>query len=121
MHSTPSRGPFRWRRLVAACGVATSLVALGTIGFDGQLSLASLWLLFAGVALAVLSVHAIRKERATLSALDAIEGERHRADERRRAAEARSFELAETSPDVVTVLGPDGTITYVSPACREVL
>jgi diguanylate cyclase (GGDEF)-like protein/PAS domain S-box-containing protein len=121
MDSPPSRGPFRWRRIVAACGVATSLVALGTIGVEGHLRFVTLWLLFSGVALAALSVHAIRKERSTLRTLRAVEHERHRADQRRRAAEARSFELAETSPDVVSVHGPDGAITYVSPACREVL
>jgi diguanylate cyclase (GGDEF)-like protein/PAS domain S-box-containing protein len=121
MDTTPSRGPFRWRRLVAACGVATSLVAVASIVLGGRPSLTSLWLLFAGAALAVLSVHALRKERVALHALQAVEGERHRADQRWRAAEARSFELAETSPDVVSVHGADGIVTYVSPACRDVL
>ena len=66
------------------------------------------------LALAVLSLHAIRKERAASSALDAIDRPSATAPRtRRRAAEARSLELAETSPDVVAVLGPDGAITYV--------
>jgi diguanylate cyclase (GGDEF)-like protein/PAS domain S-box-containing protein len=39
----------------------------------------------------------------------------------RLAAEERTLELAETSPDVLTVHGPDGALTYVSPASRELL
>jgi diguanylate cyclase (GGDEF)-like protein/PAS domain S-box-containing protein len=121
MDSTPSRGPLSWRRGVAACGVATSLVGVATVGLDRQPLVVSLWLLFAGIALAALSVHAMRKERAALRALDKVETERHRAEQGRKAAEARSLELAETSPDVVAMFGADGAITYVSPACQEVL
>ena len=63
MPSEPSLGRYRWRRVIAACGVLTSLVALGAIGHDGQAGLVSLWLLCAGLALAALSLHAVRKER----------------------------------------------------------
>ena len=115
------RGTNRWRRVIAGCGALTSLVALAAIGREGQPGLVSLWLLFAGLALAALSLHAMRKERAALEALDESEAERERAVQGRRAAEARSHELAETSPDIVTRHDRDGTITAISPACRDVL
>src|SRR5829696_10091093 len=59
----PSPGRYRWRRVIAASGVLTSFVALATIGHDGQPGLVSLWLLCDGLALAGLSLHAMRKER----------------------------------------------------------
>jgi diguanylate cyclase (GGDEF)-like protein/PAS domain S-box-containing protein len=117
----PQRGTSRWRRIIAGCGALTSFVALAAIGREGQPGLVSLWLLFAGLALAGLSLHAMRKERATLQALDQSEAERERAVQGRRAAEVLSHELAETSPDLVTRHDRDGTIREVSPACREVL
>jgi diguanylate cyclase (GGDEF)-like protein/PAS domain S-box-containing protein len=116
-----SPGPYRWRRAIAACGALTSVVALAAIAQDDQPRLVSLWLLFAGVALAVLSVHAIRKERRATELLATRQAERDQAETRRRAAEARSHELAETSPDIVSVHGPDGLMTSVSPASRAVL
>jgi diguanylate cyclase (GGDEF)-like protein/PAS domain S-box-containing protein len=115
------QSPARWRRAIAACGVLTSIVALATIGHDGQPRLVSLWLLVAGLALAVLSLHAIRKERRATELLARRQAERDQAETARRAAEARSHELAETSPDIVTVHGPDGRMVSVSPASREVL
>jgi diguanylate cyclase (GGDEF)-like protein/PAS domain S-box-containing protein len=121
MESTTSRGPLSWRRAVAVGGAATSLAGVATLGLDRQPLLVSLWLILAGVALAALSVHAMRKERVALRALDQVETERNRAEQGRQAAEARSLELAETSPDIVAMFGADGAITYVSPACREVL
>src|SRR5919199_1878762 len=89
----------RSRRVVAACGVITSLVALGAIGHEGQPGLVSLWLLCAGLALAGLSLHAMRRERAALELIERRSDERDRAEQGRRAAEARSPELAATSPD----------------------
>src|SRR5215217_8035786 len=115
------QSPARWRRAIAACGVLTSIVALATIGHDGQPRLVSLWLLVAGLALAVLSLHAIRKERRATELLARRQAERDQAETLRRAAEARSHELAETSPDIVTVQGPDGRMISVSPASRAVL
>ncbi len=108
-------------RLIAGAGVLTSLVALAAIGIDGQPGVVSLWLLFAGLALAALSVHAMRRERAAQAKLDASEAERHIAVEGRRAAEAQSLQLAETSPDIVTCHDAYGIITAVSPACRDVV
>jgi diguanylate cyclase (GGDEF)-like protein/PAS domain S-box-containing protein len=99
----------------------TAVGALAVIAKQGRVDLTTLWLLFSGVALALLSLHAMRKERATHVLLEKRGAERDRAEERRRAAEARSFELAETSPDVVAVQDAQGVLTYVSPACREVL
>jgi hypothetical protein len=80
-----SRGWFRWRRFIAACGVMTSLVALRTIAAEGEAGLISLWLLCAGIALAGLSIQAIRKERATQALLEKRGAERDRAEEGRRA------------------------------------
>ena len=91
MPSEPSPGRYRWRRVIAACGVLTSLVALGAIGHDGQPGLVSLWLLCAGLALAALSLHAIRKERRAAELLARRQAERDQAESRRRAAEARSM------------------------------
>ena len=116
-----SPGRYRWRRAIAACGVLTSVVAIAAIFNDGQGRLVSLWLLFAGLALAILSVHAIRKERSAGELLARRQAERDQAETRRRAAEARSNELAETSPDIVAVHGPDGRVTSVSQASRAVL
>ena len=79
-------GRYRWRRAIAARGVLTSFVALAAIGHDGQPSLVSLWLLCAGLALAALSLHAIRKSAAPASCSPAA---RPSAIGRRRAAEPR--------------------------------
>src|SRR5688500_7093329 len=100
---TRSRGWYRWRRIAAACGVMTSLVATATIVQEHEAGLLTLWLLFAGLALAALSVQAMRKERAAQALLAVRGAERDRAEEGRRAAEARSMELAETSPDLVAL------------------
>jgi diguanylate cyclase (GGDEF)-like protein/PAS domain S-box-containing protein len=116
-----SRAWYRWRRFVAACGVITSVVAMVTIAQEHEAGILTLWLLFAGLALAGLSVQTIRKERAAQALLAVRGAERDRAEERRRAAEERSLELAETSPDLVALFGADGRLTYLSPACREVL
>ena len=121
MLSEQPQGPYRWRRAIAACGVLTSIVALAAMGNDGQPRLVSLWLLFAGVALAALSVHAVRKERRAGELLARRQAERDQAENLRRAAETRSMELAETSPDIVSVHGPDGRMVSVSPASRAVL
>ena len=121
MPSDESPARYRWRRFVAACGVVTSLVALAAIGDDGQTHLVSLWLLCSGLALAALSLHAIRKERRAGELLACRQAERDLAEDRRRAAEAFSMELAETSPDIVAVHGADGRVVSVSAASRAVL
>jgi diguanylate cyclase (GGDEF)-like protein/PAS domain S-box-containing protein len=121
MPSEQTSGRYRWRRAIAASGVVTSLAALAAIGHDGQPGLLSLWLLFAGLALAALSLHAMRKERRSGELLARRQAERDRAEDRRRAAEAFSMELAETSPDIVSVFGPDGLVTSISVASRAVL
>lgn len=122
MHSQQMyRGQFPWRRLVAACGVATSLVALGTIASEEEVGLTTVWLLVAGLALAVLSLHALRMERRAQAMLKEKVAERDVAEQARRAAEARSLEIADTSPDLLTVHGPDGRLTHSSAACRVLL
>ena len=74
MPSERSSRPDRWRRAIAACGVLTSLVALAAIGQQGQAGLISLWLLCAGLALAALSMHAVRKERQAGELLERLGG-----------------------------------------------
>src|SRR3712207_5574477 len=92
MPSEPSSRPDRWRRAIASCGVLTSLVALAAIGQQGQAGLISLWLLGAGLALAALSMHAVRKERQAGELLERRKAERDRAEGLRHAAEVRSME-----------------------------
>src|SRR6201991_2468164 len=96
---TRSRGWFRWRRFIAACGVMTSLVATASIVHEHEAGLLPLWLVFAGVPRPVLSLQAMRKERAAQALLAVRGAERDRAEEGRRAAEARSMELAERSEE----------------------
>jgi diguanylate cyclase (GGDEF)-like protein/PAS domain S-box-containing protein len=110
-----SRGPSRWR-LVAACGAATAAAGLLSLVL-ARPSLVSLWLVCAGIGVAVLSVQAMRKERAA----GALRQQRDEAERARAAAEALSLQLADTSPDLLTLHGPDGRFTHVSSASRQVL
>jgi diguanylate cyclase (GGDEF)-like protein/PAS domain S-box-containing protein len=110
-----SRSASRWR-LVAACGAATAAAGLASLVLNRP-SLVSMWLVCAGIGVAVLSVQAMRKERAAR----ALRDERDEAERGRAAAEARSLELADTSPDLLTLHGPDGRMTHVSSASRQVL
>src|SRR2546423_14112309 len=96
-----SRGRFRWPATGAA-GVVTSVAGIYTqFDADGG-GLAEMWLIVAGIALALLGVHALRKERALGTSDEALA----RAERGRRAAEARTLELAETSTDVLATHGP---------------
>ena len=110
-----SPGGSRWR-LVAACGAATAVAGLASLVL-ARPSLVSIWLLLAGVGVAILSVQAMRKERAA----GALRVQRDEAERAREAAVARSLQLADISPDLLTLHGPDGCFTHVSSASRQVL
>src|SRR6059036_1365526 len=115
-----NRGGFRWP-LTAGAGLATALVGLVTQCSASEPSLVSLWLIGAGLGLAGLSGLAWRSERAAAARLGASDKRRRRAELGLAAAEARSRELADASQDMTSLHGPDGKLTYVSPASREVL
>lgn len=103
-------------------GATTSIAALASLALDADRQpIISAWLLVSGLALAALSMHAVRQERAALALLDARRAERDLAESARRAAETRSWELAESSPEMVALHHPDGTLIHVSPACRQLL
>ena len=71
--------------------------------------------------IAILGSQSARRERHAHALVAARRAERDRAESARRVAEARSRVLAETSTDLICVLGPEGVVRYVSPACRELL
>jgi diguanylate cyclase (GGDEF)-like protein/PAS domain S-box-containing protein len=71
--------------------------------------------------IALLGNQAARRERHAAALIEARRAERDSAESARRAAEARSRVLAETSADLICVLTPRGGIRYVSPACRDLL
>jgi diguanylate cyclase (GGDEF)-like protein/PAS domain S-box-containing protein len=103
-------------------GALTSVAALVSLAVDSHRQpLVSVWLVVSGIALAALSVYAMRGERAVQALFDERVAERDRAESARRAAETRSLEMAESSPDMLTVHAADGSLSHVSSACREML
>jgi len=110
-------------RLLVVGGAITSLAALASLALQGgdRQPLISAWLLVSGLALAALSLQCIRGERSVLALLDARRAERDRAESARRAAEMRSWELAESSHEMLALHRADGSVAQVSPACRELL
>jgi diguanylate cyclase (GGDEF)-like protein/PAS domain S-box-containing protein len=70
----------------------------------------SAWLVVAGLALVWLGIDAARSERRESDALAA----RDRAESERRAADARSRELAHHTGDVLATFAPDGTLQEIS-------
>lgn len=88
--------------------------------------LAVTWtILVAGVivtlALGLLIFTAARRERYALELVAARMQERDRAEAELRAAEQRHRLLADNSTDMILVFAPDGVVTYVSPASRELM
>ncbi|HYM56836.1 MAG TPA: EAL domain-containing protein [Solirubrobacteraceae bacterium] len=73
------------------------------------------------ILIGVLGTQSARRERHARALVDVRRAERDHAESARSAAEARSRVLAETSTDLICVLGPAGIIHYVSPACRDLL
>jgi diguanylate cyclase (GGDEF)-like protein/PAS domain S-box-containing protein len=108
-------------RSAAALGALTALAGLLLLLGVGPLAGApaplSAWLVLVGLALIWLGVDAGRRERRATAALAA----RDRAESARRAADARSRELAHHTGDVLATIGADGTVREVTGSCRELL
>jgi diguanylate cyclase (GGDEF)-like protein/PAS domain S-box-containing protein len=73
------------------------------------------------LALGLLIWTAARRERYVLELVAARMAERDRAEEELRAAERRHRLLADNATDMILVFAPDGVVTYVSPASRELM
>jgi diguanylate cyclase (GGDEF)-like protein/PAS domain S-box-containing protein len=108
-------------RAAAALGALTALAGGLLVAGIGPLGGApvplSAWLVLTGLALVGLGVDAGSRERRA----DAAVAARDRAESARRAADARSRELAEQAGDVLMTLGADGAVRTVSDGCRELL
>ncbi|MDO8189124.1 EAL domain-containing protein [Conexibacter sp. JD483] len=72
-------------------------------------------------ALGLLIWTASRRERYALGLVAERMQERDRAEAELRAAEQRHRLLADNSTDMILVFAPDGVVTYVSPASRELM
>jgi PAS domain S-box-containing protein len=73
------------------------------------------------VALGMLALAASRRERHAVALVDEHTAERSRVEAELRAAEQRHRLLADNATDTILMFGPDGRITYVSPACRDLI
>jgi diguanylate cyclase (GGDEF)-like protein/PAS domain S-box-containing protein len=108
-------------RAAAALGALTALVGALLLAGVGPLAGApramSSWLVVTGLTLIWLGIDAGSRERRASAAFAA----RDRAESARRAADARSHELAGHAGDVLATIGRDGTVREVSEGCRELL
>ena len=103
-------------RSAAPLGVLTALA--GVLGpVVGRAAPLSAWLVVAGLALVWLGVDAGRSERRE----NAVRAARDRAVSARRAADARSRELAHHTGDVLATFAPDGMVREISEGCLELL
>jgi diguanylate cyclase (GGDEF)-like protein/PAS domain S-box-containing protein len=73
------------------------------------------------VALGILALHALQRERRATTLVDRQQAERDRAEIELRAAELRHRLLADNATDTILAFGVDGRITYVSPASSELI
>ena len=73
------------------------------------------------VALGILALHAVQRERRALALGESRAAERDRVETELRAAELRHRLLADNATDTILAFGPDGRITYASPACAELI
>jgi diguanylate cyclase (GGDEF)-like protein/PAS domain S-box-containing protein len=71
------------------------------------------------VALGILALHALQRERRASSLLDEQAAQRDRVASELRAAELRHRLLADNATDTILAFDADGRISYVSPACGE--
>jgi diguanylate cyclase (GGDEF)-like protein/PAS domain S-box-containing protein len=73
------------------------------------------------VALGVLALHALQRERRATRLVGRKAAEHDRVEAELRAAELRHRMLADNATDTVLAFGPDGCISYVSPGCSELI
>jgi len=73
------------------------------------------------VALGIVALHAARRERRASRLVGEQAAQRDRVETELRAAELRHRLLADNATDTIVAFGPDGRITYVSPACSELI
>ncbi|HEX5618116.1 MAG TPA: EAL domain-containing protein [Solirubrobacteraceae bacterium] len=107
----------RHSRAACALGALTALAGVALLASSGAPVLIAGWLVLCGLVLAGLGIDAGRRERRTAVAVAALD----RAESARRAADARSRELADHSGDVLATLSPDGVIREISGGCFDLL
>ncbi|HYV16714.1 MAG TPA: EAL domain-containing protein [Conexibacter sp.] len=111
------------RRLLFALAALLVLAKLAVL--LTTLSVAGWELPVAGVVpsvlLGVLVLWTLSEERRATRLLAEQIAERDRAEAELSAAEQRHHLLAENATDTIVAFGADGEVTYVSPACRELL
>ena len=73
------------------------------------------------VALGILALHALQRERRATRLVGRKAADRDRVEAELRAAELRHRLLADNATDTILAFGADGCITYVSPACSELI
>ncbi|HET8756749.1 MAG TPA: EAL domain-containing protein [Solirubrobacteraceae bacterium] len=95
----------------------TALAGVALLASSGAPVLLAVWLVVCGIVLAGLGLDAGRRETRTAHAVAALD----RAESARRAADARSRELADHSGDVLATITPDGVIQEISAGCRDLL
>lgn len=69
------------------------------------------------VALGILTLHALQRERRATRLVSARQSERDRVEAELRATELRHRLLADNATDTILAFAADGSIAYVSPAC----
>src|SRR6266566_691412 len=93
--------------------IRTALATRTTVHFEYSLPIAGREVWFSG------AISPMSRDQVVLVGRDITD--RKRAAERLRASEQRFRALVEHSSDVITLLGPDGTVIYASPSTQPVL
>src|SRR6266568_2671960 len=93
--------------------IRTALATRTTVHFEYSLPIAGREVWFSG------AISPMSDDQVVLVGRDITD--RKRAAERLRASEQRFRALVEHSSDVITLLGPDGTVIYASPSTQPVL
>jgi len=107
----------RHSRAACALGALTALAGAFLMASDGAPVLLAAWLVVCGVVLCGLSIDGGRREKSAAHAVAAL----GRAESARRAADARSRELADHSGDVLATIGRDGIVREVSLGVSDLL
>src|SRR5438128_587086 len=93
--------------------IRTAVATRTTVHFEYSLPIAGREVWFSG------AISPMSRDQVVLVGRDITD--RKRAAERLRASEQRFRALVEHSSDVITLLGPDGTVIYASPSTQPVL